>query len=73
MPSKVQSLLFSKKHYTKSQAMRWLREHNFKCEFGGKGPDITDNYIRFRQRRPKKDKEYRTITFRTGILAIIEI
>lgn len=66
----VQSVLFSKKHYTQAEAKAWLIKHKYKHNKF----DVTANEIRARQKTPDKKKKFRTINFgRSGnIKAIIE-
>lgn len=59
--STVQTLLFSKEHYSKEESMAWLKSHNYHSA----KVDITDKYLRFRQRPPEDfDKEsFATVCF----------
>ena len=45
---KVQSVLFSRDHFTKNQAIKWLEENGYQ----NKKIDISKNYMRFRQVDP---------------------
>ena len=45
---KVQSVLLSKKHFTKAKAIEWILEHGYQ----NKKIDISMNYYRFRQLDP---------------------
>jgi len=59
--STVQTLLFSKEHYSKEEALSWLKSHNYHLA----KIDVTDKYLRFRQRPPEDfDKEsFATVCF----------
>ncbi len=46
----VQSVIFDKSRWTEKKAKKWLKLHGFKSNY--KEPDITKNFIRFRQREP---------------------
>lgn len=64
----VQSLIFSKKHFTKAQAKQVAKRNNFKY---GKIDETSDSY-RLRQEEPAKfDKaSFKTVTLKRGIKAI---
>lgn len=69
----LQSILISKNSYTKNQANKWIREHGFIENFKGKkGAHETDNYFRYRQKLPNKQKKYRTSRIDKGIYFILE-
>lgn len=72
MSGEVQSVLLPKGKYTRASARNWIYKHGFAVEFNGKGPDSKGNYFRFRQRRPKKGSNYRTIAVGNGIMLIIQ-
>jgi hypothetical protein len=67
--TEVQTLLFDKDDFTKSDAKAWARENDFKH---GK-VDETDEYYRLRQRPPGEFKKsgFRTIDLSTGVKAVI--
>ena len=47
--SKIQSILFPKDKFTKEKAEEWLLDHHFTVKFvNKKGPDETDNFLRYR-------------------------
>lgn len=69
--TKVQSLLFSKALWTKQTAKQWARAHGFKAVKTDSKP--TSEYIRVRQRMPKKSLQYRIKEFGNGIKAVMEI
>jgi purine-nucleoside phosphorylase len=65
----VQTLIFSKKHFTKSEAKAWAKSHDYKSS----GVDETEKSYRIRQRDPgdfKKDS-LRTIKMTTGVQAVV--
>ncbi len=66
--SKVQSLLFDRARWTPSTAKTWARGHGYKS---GK-VHVTDNYVRLRQFAPVARTQKRTISFGSGIKAVIE-
>lgn len=74
--SKIQSLLFPKDKFTSDSAMAWAESHHFFSKFGNKKqPDITEDYVRLRQKNPsKKDNvHFATVDFgESGIKAVIE-
>ena len=59
--STVQTLLFSKEHYSKEEASSWLKSHNYHSA----KVDITDKYLRFRQRPPEDfdNESFATVCF----------
>jgi hypothetical protein len=65
----VQSLLFPKGKFTVDKAKEWATSHGFKAE----KTDVTDEFIRLRQKDPGKFNIFRTILFPEsgGIKAII--
>lgn len=66
-----QSILIPRSSYTLKQAVAWL----IKNEFVFPKVDETDNYYRFRQYTPNKNKKHYTeaIPKTRGIKAIIEL
>lgn len=52
----IQSLLFPKDKFTESQAKKWARDHGFKVM----KVDVTENFIRLRQKSPSNFKNFRT-------------
>jgi DNA adenine methylase len=72
--TEVQTVILSKdKFKTLADARKWVKEHDFKTEHGGKGPDETEDSWRFRQRDPGdfKDGSFRTIALTDGVKAVI--
>lgn len=65
----VQSLIFDKKKFSKSEAIAWARNHNFKAS---KVDEKEDSY-RLRQKDPGSFKEgsFRTITIADGVRAVV--
>ena len=71
---KLQSIIFPKSKFTKKQAYQWIQFHGYKIKFGNKkGPDITLNYYRFRQRAPNKNANYYIKTLNNGIKLVLFI
>jgi hypothetical protein len=65
--SKVQSILFDKNYYSFSDAIKWIKSHNFVV----KKVDITENYYRIRQLDPKNFNRFRIIDIKPGIKFVI--
>lgn len=63
----IQSILFKKEIFNKKSAIKWLKDHNYKSS----SIDITDNYLRFRQKQPKRFNTFKTINLDNGIKAIV--
>ena len=61
-PLKVQSVLISTDVYNLKEAKSWIRNHDFKETFYGKGVERTENYFRFRQAAPRRFKEGSYVT-----------
>jgi len=68
--TKIQAILFKKDKFTADKARKFLKKHNYKPI---KRVHKTDNYLRYRIRRPKKGTMYRLIDFGNDIKAVIEI
>lgn len=66
--TRVQSVLMSKDIFSRKEAVKWVKEHDYKAEI-----DETENYYRFRQQEPEQFEEesFRTIEFTDGIKAVI--
>lgn len=67
----IQSILFDKKIWNKSQSIDWLKNNNFFHD----NIDITENYYRFRQYNPDDlhGRKYINKKFNNGIELIISI
>jgi hypothetical protein len=67
--TKVQTLIFSKKRFSRKQAVAWARTHDFRSN----DVDETDETFRLRQRDPKRFKpgSFRTIQLTKGVHAVI--
>lgn len=63
MTMKVQSILFDRNLWTQQKAKKWLMNHDYIYP----KIDITENFFRFRQKVPDKNKRYRTINIGRGI------
>ena len=66
--SKLQTLLFNKKYFTKEQAIEWLKKYKMKT-----GIDEVTNTYRARQLNPdlfKKDS-FRTMAFKKGVWGVV--
>lgn len=55
MASALQTVLFKRSKYTVASATVWLKKHKLKHYTHR----LTKNFIRFRQKPPKKDKKFR--------------
>ena len=60
------------KTFGMKDAKKWINDHNYKVKFYGKHPDVTTNFIRFRQDAPSNfiSKSYKTIKLSNGILLV---
>lgn len=63
MSQKIQSVLIPKidqngKPRNLNDAKKWIKDHNFKLTYYGKGVDITPNFYRFRQLSPNTKHKY---------------
>lgn len=65
----IQSLIFSKKEFSESDAKRWAKGHGFIAP----KTDITENSIRIRQLSPSKIKsgDCRTIPLGSDVKAVL--
>jgi len=72
-PLKVQSVLVDKDVYNLREAKSWIRKHDFKETFYGKGVEKTENFYRFRQAAPRRFKEdsYVTKEISNGIKLVL--
>ena len=64
--SKIQTLIFSKKDWTKTEAKAWAKKHGYRYSKTDEKPDT----IRIRQAPPGKFKRLRTISLGKGIKAV---
>ena len=60
------------KTFGMKEAQKWIKDHNYKVKFYGKDPDVTTNFIRFRQDAPSNfiSKSYKTVKLSNGILLV---
>ncbi len=63
----VQSLIFSKEHFTRDEALAWAKEHDFKAGKVHK----TENSYRLRQFDPGACESFRSKRLTTGVTAVI--
>lgn len=63
----IQSLIFPRKRYSNEQAKKWAKDHGYTS----KKMNVTDNFIRLRQKEPNIFKTFKTIVLGNGIKAII--
>lgn len=63
----IQSILFDKHKWTIANAKKWLLNHGHKVI----KVDISDNFLRFRQKTPNPNMRYRTIHIGNGIEFIL--
>lgn len=68
--TRIQAILFEKDKFTSTQARKFLKKHDYKPI---KRVHKTENYLRYRIRRPKKGAIYRLIDFGDDIKAVLEI
>jgi hypothetical protein len=64
----LQTILFPKKSFTPIEAINWARNHNYIVH----KIDITDNFIRIRQKEPFPHGEYYTYTLKNGVELVFE-
>lgn len=67
----VQSVLIPKSKYTLSEANKWINKNNLKKTFYGKPVDITNNFYRFRQKKPNRNMSYVSKRIKNGIILIL--
>lgn len=69
--TEVQTVLFDVSAFTPATAKAWARSHGFRAPAG----DVTDRYIRLRQRDPAAYRAgtFRTITLTDGVLAVVGV
>jgi len=69
--SEVQTIIFNDQFFNGNEARAWLRKHGFKTP----QMDRTVNFLRYRQKDPKKfyTDSFRTLEFKDGILAVVAI
>ena len=67
--TEIQTLIFSKKHFTRESVVKWARDHDF---HSGK-VDETSTSFRLRQKEPGDfiQGSFRTIELTTGVKAVI--
>jgi ClpP class serine protease len=68
-PTVVQTLIFSKEKFTKAEAKKWAKDHDYKSS----GVDETEDSYRIRQRDPGDFVEgsFRTIELDDGVSAVV--
>jgi hypothetical protein len=66
---KIQSIIFSKKYFTKNKIIKWLNKLGYKDN----KIHVTKNFYRARQFPPKRGKKYITLISSTGLRFIIQI
>tara|TARA_R110000824_G_scaffold51503_3_gene143646 strand:+ start:301 stop:543 length:243 start_codon:yes stop_codon:yes gene_type:complete len=67
MPTKIQSVILSKKKFTLKQANNWIKKNNFKLSFYRKPVEKTKNFYRYRQIAPHHFKKYRMKKVSDGV------
>jgi hypothetical protein len=65
----AQTLIFDKKKFTREQAIRWAKGHNFKAD----KVDETENSYRLRQRAPGDFARMRTISITDGVQMVVGV
>jgi len=70
--TEVQTLIFDKDKFSRSEAVKWAKDHDFKVE-KNPGVDETETSFRIRQRDPDafKPGSFRTISLAPGVKAVI--
>jgi hypothetical protein len=63
----LQSILFPKSKFSVTEAVEWLKGHQYKYH----KVDTGDKYLRFRQREPIHGGRYRTKTLPNGVELVI--
>ena len=54
--------------FGRKEADSWIKKNGYIVKFGTKkGPDVTENFYRYRQKRPSKRYKYRTRKLENGI------
>lgn len=71
--TEIQSIIFKKEFFSKSDAITWLKKHNFKTTFRGKMIDEKNETYRMRQSDPGRYKAYVTKIINPGISLVIGI
>jgi hypothetical protein len=64
---KVQTLIFSKSHFSRTQAVAWARGHGFSA----RKVDVKPSTWRIRQSDPRGFERMRTVRFAPGVEAVI--
>jgi len=68
----VQSVLLDRGSFpTRRMANDYIRHHNFRLVFRGKGAHLTEKYWRYRQRDPGRYARLRTRTVEPGVKHVI--
>lgn len=67
--STIQSILFKKQYWTTPRARKWLKNNNFQSK--GK-VERKHKYLRFIQKTPNKNKQFRLTKLKPSVLAILE-
>lgn len=55
------------KNFSLSSAMMWVLDHNYKIN----KIEYTENFYRFRQRRPRKLAKYYSIKLNNGVVLVM--
>lgn len=68
--TEIQTLIFDKKKFTKEEARKWAKDHDFST---AKGVDETGSSFRIRQKDPGRfvAGSFRTIEITDGVKAVI--
>jgi hypothetical protein len=65
----LQTILFPKKSFSSKEAIDWALNHNYKVY----KIDVTDNFIRIRQKQPFPHGRYYTHTLKNGVELVYEL
>jgi hypothetical protein len=64
----LQTILFPKNKFSNLEAIKWTRDHGHIVH----KIDLTDKFIRIRQKQPFPHGEYYTITLKNGVELVYE-
>lgn len=67
----VQSILIPRNKFNLKQANKFIKDNDYKLTYYKKKVHITDNYFRFRQKKPNKNKNYKIKKLKNGIKLIL--
>jgi hypothetical protein len=71
--TEIQSIIFKKDFFSKSDALQWLKTHNFKTTFRNKMIDEKRDTYRARQHDPSRYKSFVTKKINQDISIVLGI